>query len=78
MLDQNTDRNIWMIGAVLVGVAMIIVAKGGFKKTFQSVMDWFSKIITDGQKQDPASTVVALSSIDWGTVAQHAATIFIH
>lgn len=81
MLDQNTDRNIWMIGAVLVGVVMIVAAKGGFSAIFKKVVDFFTKTIdgatgTSGFDTAPAGTV--LSTIDWGMIAQHASTILIH
>lgn len=82
MLDQNTDRSIWMIGAVLVGVAMIILAKAGFKETFTKVMDWFGSIITDGTSNSKDVTKVtilpALQTVDWGTIATHVSTILIH
>lgn len=83
MLDQNTDRNIWMIGAVLVGVVMIVLAKGGFSKVFQSILDFFEKAVgsatSNGDFNATApSKAVALASIDWGMIAQHASTILIH
>lgn len=87
MLDQNTDRNIWMIGAVLVGVVMIIAAKGGFSAIFKKVVDFFTKTIdgatantdfgkTTGTVASHSGTILA--SIDWGMIAQHASTILIH
>lgn len=82
MLDQNTDRNIWMIGAVLVGVMMIIVAKGGFKKTFESVMTWFENIINKGTQDADSGGLTTintvLTTVDWGLVAQQASTILVH
>ena len=85
MLDQNTDRNIWMIGAVLVGVVMIVLAKGGFSKVFQSILDFFKKAVDSATGKGFDATGVPsgtphtiLASIDWGMIAQHASTILIH
>ncbi len=80
MLDQNTDRNIWMIGAVLVGVVMIVAAKNGFSAIFHKVVTFFTSTI-DGataNKDFGKVTGTVLTSIDWGMIAQHASTILIH
>lgn len=80
MLDQNTDRNIWMIGAVLVGVVMIVAAKGGFSKLFKSVIGFFTNTVAgmNGTNDfNTQGTGTVLTSIDWGMIAQHASTILI-
>lgn len=83
MLDQNTDRNIWMIGAVLVGVVMIVLAKGGFSKVFQSILDFFEKAVGSATSNGdfnatvPSKSGAILASVDWGMIAQHASTILI-
>lgn len=45
MLDQNTDRSWWMIGAVIVGSALIYLAKKLFPDVFQQVIDYFVSMI---------------------------------
>ena len=80
MLDQNTDRNIWMIGAVIVAVIMIVAAKSGFSAIFKKVVDYFKSTI-DGataNKDFGKVTGTVLTSVDWGMIAQHASTILIH
>ncbi|MEK4181672.1 hypothetical protein NSQ61_19715 [Aeribacillus sp. FSL K6-1121] len=41
MLDQNTDRSWWMIGAVIVGAGLIAAAKIAFPEVFDNVIDFF-------------------------------------
>lgn len=41
MLDQNTDRSWWMIGSIIVGAAVIGVAKVAFPEVFDSVVNYF-------------------------------------
>lgn len=41
MLDQNTDRMWYVIGAVLVGAAIILIANGALPDVFASVADSF-------------------------------------
>jgi len=48
MLDQNTDRSWWMIGAVIVGAALVGLAKKLFPQQFNSVMDFFTSMIPTG------------------------------
>ena len=45
MLDQNTDRSWWMIGAVVVGAALVGLAKLYFPEVFESVIDFFKSMI---------------------------------
>ncbi|WP_162917931.1 hypothetical protein [Brochothrix thermosphacta] len=45
MLDQNTDRSWWMIGAVIVGAALIGLAKLAFPEIFETVMTSFKDMI---------------------------------
>ena len=42
MLDQNTDRMWFVIGAVIVGAAIIFIANGTLPTLFASVKDTFS------------------------------------
>ncbi|MFB6963570.1 MULTISPECIES: hypothetical protein [Bacillati] len=41
MLDQNTDRSWWMIGAVVVGALLIGLSKIAFPEVFDSVIAFF-------------------------------------
>ena len=79
MLDQNTDRNIWMIGAVVVGVALIVLARTTFKNVFNSISDFLKKMVKSATDNwDNGATVLfQLSTVDWGSVAQHASTIIL-
>ena len=45
MLDQNTDRSWWMIGAVIVGAVLIGLAKVAFPEVFETVMTFFKSMI---------------------------------
>ncbi|EUJ34180.1 hypothetical protein [Brochothrix campestris] len=45
MLDQNTDRSWWMIGAVIVGAVLIGLAKVAFPEVFEMVMTFFKNMI---------------------------------
>lgn len=45
MLDQNTDRSWWMIGAVIVGAILIGTAKVAFPEVFNIVITFFKNII---------------------------------
>lgn len=46
MLDQNTDRIWWMIGAIVVGAALITIALVAFPQVFNSVIAFFNKWIS--------------------------------
>lgn len=45
MLDQNTDRSWWMIGAVIVGALLIAAAKIAFPEVFNMVINYFKGMI---------------------------------
>ncbi|RBP59289.1 hypothetical protein DES36_11914 [Alkalibaculum bacchi] len=45
MLDQNTDRSWWMIGAVIIGALIIGLAKIAFPEVFQLVITFFKNMI---------------------------------
>ncbi|RBP59287.1 hypothetical protein DES36_11912 [Alkalibaculum bacchi] len=45
MLDQNTDRSWWMIGAVIIGALIIGLAKVAFPQVFQLVITFFKNMI---------------------------------
>ena len=80
MLDQNTDRNIWMIGAVVVGVVLIVLARTVFKEVFNTIATFLKKMVTDATSnwnKGTATTLFQLSTVDWGSVAQHASTIIL-
>ncbi|KGX85186.1 hypothetical protein [Pontibacillus litoralis] len=48
MLDQNTDRTYWMIGAVVVVAILIAAAKIAFPEIFNQVIDQFKNTLTTG------------------------------
>lgn len=45
MLDQNTDRSWWMIGAVIIGALIIGLAKVAFPEVFETVISFFKNMI---------------------------------
>lgn len=45
MLDQNSDRSWWMIGAVIIGALMIGLAQVAFPEVFDIVMGFFKNMI---------------------------------
>ena len=45
MLDQNTDRSWWMIGAVIVGAVLIGLTKVALPEVFEMVMTFFKNMI---------------------------------
>lgn len=47
MLDQNTDRMWYVIGAVLVGAAIILIANGTLPQMFASVTDSFEGLVDE-------------------------------
>ena len=80
MLDQNTDRNIWMIGAVVVGVALIILARTTFKEVFTAIAAFLKQMVADTTgvwNGGKATALFQLSTVDWGSVAQQASTIIL-
>lgn len=44
MLDQNTDRMWYVIGAVLVGAAIILIANGTIPEIFANVTSSFDEV----------------------------------
>ncbi|MFS0882742.1 hypothetical protein [Metabacillus niabensis] len=48
MLDQNTDRSYWMIGAVVVVGILIGAARVAFPELFDSVISAFKGKLTGG------------------------------
>lgn len=46
MLDQNTDRMWYVIGAVLVGAAIILIANGTIPEIFANVTGSFNNVLT--------------------------------
>jgi len=45
MLDQNTDRTWYMIGAVILGSVMVAAAKVAFPEVFSQVIVFFKSMI---------------------------------
>lgn len=45
MLDQNTDRSWWMIGAVVIGAALIVLAKTEFPSVFTAITGKFTQLL---------------------------------
>lgn len=50
MLDQNTDRTWWMIGAVIVGALLVGAAKLAFPHIFEEVMSFFTGQLGEGSE----------------------------
>ncbi|MCK1995456.1 hypothetical protein MPH61_23320 [Peribacillus muralis] len=48
MLDQNTDRTYWMIGAVVVVAILIGAAKVAFPTLFNDVTTKFTSVLKAG------------------------------
>jgi len=46
MLDQNTDRMWYVIGAVIVGAGIILIANTLFPGMFDSIQTTFDEMIT--------------------------------
>lgn len=47
MLEQNTDRTWWMIGALVVGLAIILAVKTAFPEFVDTVMDTVKNKMTE-------------------------------
>lgn len=58
MLDQNTDRTYWMIGAVVVVAILIGIAKVAFPDLFNDVIDKFTSTLTTGFVSIPFQSFV--------------------
>ena len=48
MLDQNTDRMWYVIGALVVGAGIILLANKAMPEIFASVTDMFSNVVGEG------------------------------
>lgn len=59
MLDQNTDRTYWMIGAVVVVAVLIAAAKSAFPTLFNSVITKFTNVLTAGSIQFPTDSLLS-------------------
>ncbi|MCM3113653.1 hypothetical protein [Lederbergia lenta] len=62
MLDQNTDRTYWMIGAVIVVAILIGVAKVSFPKLFNDVIAKFTSALTAGFAHFPIDSIMSIFS----------------
>lgn len=81
MLEGNSDRSIWMIGAVIVGIVLVILGRDQFKSIFTKITTWFNNIISnniEGVEFDTSTVLVPLASVDWASLAQNASTILLH
>ncbi|KYD11474.1 hypothetical protein B4102_2202 [Heyndrickxia sporothermodurans] len=63
MLDQNTDRTYWMIGAVVVVAILIGVAKVAFPDLFHKVITKFTGVLSAGFAHLPVDSLHSLMSI---------------
>lgn len=59
MLDQNTDRTYWMIGAVVVVAVLIAAAKVAFPTLFNSVIAKFTSVLTTGFAHFPIESLTS-------------------
>lgn len=68
MLEFNTDRSFWMVGAIIVGAVLVILAKTVFKNVLESITNWFTKLIGqttgNGGLSGNGAIVSALPGID--------------
>lgn len=60
MLETNTDRSFWMVGAIIVGAALILIAKVIFPGVLNSLGGWFGKLISDTTKKSLATSVAPI------------------
>lgn len=60
MLDQNTDRTYWMIGAVVVVSILIGIAKVAFPDLFNDVIDKFTSTLTTGFAAIPFQSLLSI------------------
>ena len=58
MLDQNTDRTYWMIGAVVVVAVLIGASKVAFPKLFNTVITKFTSVLTTGFAHFPIESLM--------------------
>ncbi|MBY0155433.1 MULTISPECIES: hypothetical protein [Bacillaceae] len=59
MLDQNTDRTYWMIGAVVVVAILIGASKVAFPDLFNKVITKFTSTLTAGFAQFPIDSIMS-------------------
>ncbi|PTY92323.1 hypothetical protein [Heyndrickxia sporothermodurans] len=59
MLDQNTDRTYWMIGAVVVVAILIGAAKVAFPDLFNDVIAKFTSTLTAGFAAFPFQSLLS-------------------
>lgn len=59
MLDQNTDRSYWMIGALVVVGMLIGGAKIAFPKLFNDVIAKFTSVLSTGFAQFPIDSILS-------------------
>lgn len=59
MLDQNTDRTYWMIGAVVVVAILIGAAKVAFPSLFNDVITKFTGTLTAGFVSFPFQSLLS-------------------
>lgn len=55
MLEHNSDRMYWVIGAIVIGALIVIAAQKLFPDVFKQVGDTLSKMI--GRASDKAGNV---------------------
>jgi len=48
MLDQNTDRMWFVIGALVVGAGIILLASSLFPQMFKNITNTFNGVVTSG------------------------------
>lgn len=48
MLDQNTDRMWFVIGALVVGAGIILLANSLFPQMFKNITNTFNGVVTSG------------------------------
>lgn len=56
MLDQNTDRTYWVIGAILIVGVLIAAAYIAFPKLFNNVMKKFTQTLNNFK--DPTKAIL--------------------
>lgn len=45
MLDQNTDRMLFLLGAVIVGAAILVIMEGALPNMFGNIVESFKESI---------------------------------
>ncbi len=59
VLDQNTDRTWWMIGALVIGVAIVAAIKLAFPDFVQQVVQQFQTLMNKWLGEVQTGTIVA-------------------